>query len=228
MSDEAVPDGLRDVPEQWQVASSTYSLRTHRVVDVRRDDVVGAGPADTSQHFTRDVVVHPGAVGIIALDDEERVLLVRQYRHPVGHRLYEPPAGLLDVRGEDYLAAAQRELYEEGHVRARDWRVLVDVFTSPGMTTEALRMYLARGLDDVPAGDRFNGVHEEADMPVSWAPLAEIVAGIMAGDLQSPTLVMGALAAWAARQGAGYDALRPAGAPWPARDQLAAAIHPSL
>ena len=123
--------------------------------------------------------------------------------------------------------AAQRELYEEGHVRARDWRVLVDAFTSPGMTTEALRMYLARGLEEVPAGDRFNGVHEEADMPVSWAPLADVVAGIMAGDLQSPTLVMGALAAWTARQGAGYDALRAADAAWPARDQLASALHPS-
>jgi 8-oxo-dGDP phosphatase len=226
VSDESFPDGLRDVPEQWQVTSSTYAMRTHRVIDIRRDDVVG-GPADASQQFTRDVVVHPGAVGVIALDEEERVLLVRQYRHPVGHRLYEPPAGLLDVRGEDYLAAAQRELYEEGHVRARDWRVLVDAFTSPGMTTEALRMYLARGLEEVPAGDRFNGVHEEADMPVSWAPLADVVAGIMAGDLHSPTLVMGALAAWTARQGAGFDALRAADAAWPARDQLASAIHPS-
>ncbi len=209
---KSVTGGLRDVPERWPVASSTYSLRTHRVIDIRRDEV------GDSERFTRDVVVHPGAVGIVALDDDERVLLVRQYRHPVGHRLYEPPAGLLDVEGEDYLAAAQRELYEEGHVRARDWRVLVDAFTSPGMTTESLRIYLARDLEDVPESDRHDGIHEEADMPVVWAPLAEIVTGVLAGDLHNPTLVMGTLAAWAARHGAGYDALRAADAPWPARE----------
>ncbi|MGH3487250.1 MAG: NUDIX domain-containing protein [Actinopolymorphaceae bacterium] len=225
MSDRPLPDGLRDLPERWTVPASTYSLRTHRVIDVRKDEVVGGG--DPAQHFTRDVVVHPGAVGIIALDDRERMLLVRQYRHPVEHRLYEPPAGLLDVRGEDYLAAAQRELYEEGHVRAQDWRVLVDAFTSPGMTTEALRIYLARGLREVSAGERHNGVHEEADMPVSWAPLSDVVAGVLAGDLHNPTLVMGSLAAWTARHGAGYDALRPADAAWPARDLLAATINPA-
>jgi 8-oxo-dGDP phosphatase len=228
VSDEPFPHRLRDAPERWTVTSSTYSLRTHRVIDVRQDDVVGGGSSGGStSHFTRDVVVHPGAVGIIALDDRERVLLVRQYRHPVLQRLYEPPAGLLDVRGEDYLAAAQRELYEEGHVRARDWRVLVDAFTSPGMTTEALRIYLARDLEEVPAKDRHNGVHEEADMPVSWAPLAEVVAGVLAGDLHNPTLVMGSLAAWTARQGAGFDALRPAETAWPARDLLASAVNPS-
>ncbi|HEY6738239.1 MAG TPA: NUDIX hydrolase, partial [Actinopolymorphaceae bacterium] len=135
-------------------------------------------------------------------------------------RLYEPPAGLLDVEGEDYLAAAQRELYEEGHVRARDWRVLVDGFTSPGLTSEALRIYLARELEAVPEADRHNGIHEESDMPVSWAPLADLVDGILAGDLHNPTMVMGCLAAWAARNGKGFDALRPADAAWPAREAI--------
>jgi 8-oxo-dGTP pyrophosphatase MutT (NUDIX family) len=208
------PPVLRDVPERWNVVASAYTLRTNRVIDVRRDEVVNG------DKFTRDVVVHPGAVGIIALDDDERVLLVRQYRHPVGHRLYEPPAGLLDVAGEDYLAAAQRELYEEGHIRARDWRVLVDAFTSPGMTTESLRIYLARDLAEVPVGDRHNGIHEEADMPVVWSPLGEVVDGVLAGDLHNPTLVMGSLAAWAARNGAGYDALRSPNTSWPAREAL--------
>ena len=81
----------------------------------------------------RDVVLHPGAVGVVALDDQERVLLVQQYRHPVGRKLWEPPAGLLDVAGEAPLDAARRELYEEGHCRAARWDVLVDTFTSPGM-----------------------------------------------------------------------------------------------
>ena len=208
------PDGLRDVPERWKVASSKFTLHTDHVISVRQDVIENDDP------FTRDVVVHPGAVGIIALDERERMLLVRQYRHPVGHRLYEPPAGLLDVEGEDYLAAAQRELYEEGHVRARSWRILVDAFTSPGMTTEALRIYLARDLEDVPEADRHNGQHEEADMPVAWAPLPNVVAGVLAGDLHNPTMVMGSLAAWAARHGAGFDALRPPDAPWPAREAI--------
>ncbi len=208
------PPALLDVAERWTVASSSYTLRTNRVIAVRRDEVVN------DEKFTRDVVVHPGAVGIIALDDDERMLLVRQYRHPVGHRLYEPPAGLLDVDGEDYLAAAQRELYEEGHVRAREWKVVLDAFTSPGMTTEALRIYLARGLSEVPADERHDGVHEEADMPVVWAPISDVVAGVLAGNLHNPTLVMGTLAVWAARNGAGFSALRPPDVAWPARDEV--------
>lgn len=207
---------ILDVPERWEVRGSDWSLRTGRVIDVRRDEVF----APAAGSFVRDVVVHPGAVGIIALDDAERVLLVRQYRHPVGHRLYEPPAGLLDVAGEDYLAAAQRELYEEGHVRAGDWRLLADAFTSPGMTSESLRIFLARDLSDVPGDERHDGEHEEADMRVAWAPLADVVAGVLAGGLHNPTLVMGSLAAWAARNGAGFDALRPADAPWPAREAI--------
>lgn len=210
---------VRDIPERWPVLSSSWPLRTGRVIDIRRDEVSGERNGSPGS-FTRDVVVHPGAVGVMALDDQERVLLVHQYRHPVGHRLYEPPAGLLDVVGEDYLAAAQRELYEEGHVRARDWRVLVDAFTSPGMTSEALRVFLARDLEAVPDGERYNGVAEEADMPVSWTPLADLVTGVLAGDLHNPTLVMGVLSAWAARQGAGFASLRPADVAWPAREAV--------
>lgn len=205
----------KDTQETWPVVGSELALETGRVIDVRRDEVRGVG----GETFTRDVVVHPGAVGVIALDEADRVLLVHQYRHPVGHRLFEPPAGLLDVDGEDYLAAAQRELYEEGHVRARDWRLLVDAFTSPGMTTEALRIYLARRLTQVRESERHAGVDEEADMPVAWEPLGDLVAGALAGELHNPTLVMGALAAWSARHGEGYGALRAAEAPWPARER---------
>lgn len=211
-----MPERLRDTQERWPVSESEVTLRTGRVISVRRDTMADNGLGT----FVRDTVVHPGAVGILAMDAEERVLLVRQYRHPVGYRLYEPPAGLLDVQGEGYLVAAQRELYEEGHVRAADWRVLVDAFTSPGLTSEALRIYLARDLTEVPSGERYNGVAEEADMPVSWASLSDLVSGVLAGDLHNPTMVMGTLAAWAARNGKGYDALRPAEAAWPEHEQL--------
>lgn len=200
-----------DRPESWRVESSTVVHETGRVVSIRRDVVQPA----TGKEFIRDVVIHPGAVGVIALDDDERVLLVSQYRHPVGHRLLEAPAGLLDVPGEPYLQAAERELYEEGHVRARTWRVLLDAFTSPGMTTESIRVYLARDLEHVPYGERHRGQAEEADMPVYWAPLADVVEAALAGRLHNAILCAGALAAWAARNGDGYDALRLADAPWP-------------
>ncbi|MGH8773783.1 MAG: NUDIX domain-containing protein [Jiangellaceae bacterium] len=203
-----------DRPERWPVTDSQVVLETSRVISVRRDKV--RSPADGAE-FARDVVVHPGAVGVVALDDDERVLLVSQYRHPVRHRLLEIPAGLLDVPGEPYHAAATRELYEEGHVRAADWRVLVDIFTSPGMTTEATRVYLARDVTAVPDGERHAGVHEEADMPVSWAPLRDLVDAVLTGQLHNPLLVSGVLAAWTARGSGGYDTLRPADAPWPAR-----------
>lgn len=205
---------LRDEPERWPVEQSRLALETGRVIAVRQDVVVS--PADGAR-FTRDVIVHPGAVGVVALDDAGRVLLVRQYRHPVGHRLLEVPAGLLDVAGEDPLDAAHRELYEEGHVRASDWRVLVEWFTSPGMATEPVRLYLARGLSAVPIDERHDGEHEEADMPVVWAHLDDLVAAILAGDLHNPTLCIGVLAAYAARERGGYDVLRAADAPWPSR-----------
>lgn len=200
------------------MSASETVLDTARVISVRQDRL--RSPADGAE-FVRDVVIHPGAVGVVALDDDERVLLVSQYRHPVGHRLFEVPAGLLDVPGEAYHLAAARELYEEGHVRADEWRVLVDLFTSPGMTTESTRIFLARGLTAVADVDRHVGVHEEADMPVSWAPLADVVDAVLAGWLHNPILVSGVLAAWSARSRGGDDALRPADAPWAARDAQA-------
>ena len=142
-------DEVRDRPERWPVTESRSSFESGRVISVRTDQVA---PAE-GDSFTRDVVEHPGAVGIIALDHDDRLLLVSQYRHPVGHRLLEPPAGLLDVDGEDPATAAARELAEEGHVRAGEWRLLVDAFTSPGMTDETIRIYLARGLQPIAEDD---------------------------------------------------------------------------
>nr|WP_230208395.1 NUDIX hydrolase [Microlunatus sp. Gsoil 973] len=167
----------------------------------------------------RQFTLHPGAVGILAMDDQERVALVRQYRHAVRHRLVEPPAGLLDVDGEDYVSAAQRELAEEVGLAASDWRVLAEEFTSPGGLAEGMRMFLARGLAEAAAPDGFVKHGEEAHMDTVWASLDDLVEGVLAGRLHSPTLITGVLAAWAAKTRDGFDALRPADAPWPAREE---------
>ncbi len=168
----------------------------------------GAG----SEVAEREVVAHPGAVGVLALDADERVLLIRQYRHPVGHLLWEAPAGLRDVAGEPLHATAQRELLEEAGYRAETWHVLVDSFTSPGMSDERMRIFLARDLTEAPAPAGFRPIHEEADMPIAWVPLDEAVAKVLSGDLHNPTAAMGILAAHAARA-RGFRGLRATDAP---------------
>jgi len=202
---------VRDEKAELEVVSSE-TVFDGLVWDVRRDDV----RLEDGQTVTREVVVHTGAIGVVALDEQDRLLLVRQYRHPVRHYLWEPPAGLLDVDGEEPLAAAKRELAEEAHLRADDWHVLVDFFNSPGGNTEAFRCYLARDLEAVPDGERHEGAGEERDMPVAWVPLDEARDLVLAGHLHNPTAVSGILAAWAARE-SGWRTLRPADAPWPER-----------
>lgn len=165
---------------------------------------------------TREVVRHPGAVGVVALDDDDRVLLIRQYRHPVAAYLVELPAGLLDVDGEPAARAAARELAEEAAVRARDWHVLLDLRTSPGMSDEAVRVFLARGLSPVPDAERYVGHEEETDLGVHRVPLDDAVAAALAGDVQNSLAVAGLLAAARARD-LGWVPLRPADAPWPDR-----------
>jgi 8-oxo-dGDP phosphatase len=184
-------------------------FRSGRVIDVRTDEV--AMPDGSTA--LRDVVVHPGAVGIIALDQSGRVLLIQQYRHPVGRLLWEPPAGLLDNADEAPLDAAKRELYEEAYLQARRWEVLLDVFTSPGSSNEAVRIYLARDVS-AATGPRFSGQHEEADLPTRWVPLDEAVRAAQDGALHNPLAVLGVLAASAAAREA-FAGLRPAESPWP-------------
>ena len=180
------------------------------VWDVRADRV-DLGEAGVVR---REYIQHPGAVGILAVDDQGRIAVIDQYRHPVGMVLWEVPAGLLDVAGEPPLLAAQRELAEEADLIAADWRVLVDFMNSPGGTSEAFRCYLARGLSAVPEGERHRRTGEELAMQVRWVTLEEVRDGILAGRLHSPSLVIAVLAALAARE-AGWDTLRPADAPWP-------------
>lgn len=202
---------LADEPARLTVRSSR-TVHDGLVWDVRRDEVdLGDG-----QTVTREVLVHTGAVGVIALDEQDRVLLVRQYRHPVRSYLWEPPAGLLDVEGEDPLEAARRELAEEADLRADEWHLLVDYFNSPGGSTEAFRCYLARRLHGVPEGDRHDRHDEERDMATAWVSLDDARDLVLRGRLHNPTAVCGILAAYVARD-AGWSALRPADSPWPER-----------
>jgi 8-oxo-dGTP pyrophosphatase MutT (NUDIX family) len=181
-----------------------------RVIALRRDIV--AMPGETTSQ--RDVVVHPGAVGVIALDGEN-VLLVNQYRHPVRRQLDELPAGLLDVAGEPGLLAAQRELVEEAGYTAATWHVLIDILTSPGMTDESIRIYLAR---DVTPCDRDVQEHEELLMTSRWEPLSAVVDRALAGELENGPCVAGILAASEAVR-RGFAGLRPADALWRGRPQ---------
>ena len=183
-----------------------------RIIAIRRD-LVRMPDGGVSQ---RDVVVHPGAVGVVALDDAERIVMVRQYRHPVRGPLWELPAGILDPPGEPASAAAARELAEEAALRAAEWAVLVDVWASPGMTDEAYRVFLARGLSEIPAAERYVGEHEEAEMSVTRVPLDEAVTRVLDGDITNAMAVMGILAAARARD-IGFTTLRRPDSPWPAR-----------
>ncbi|MFH8801809.1 NUDIX domain-containing protein [Streptomyces sp. NPDC017936] len=202
---------IKDTPEAWEIRA-TETPFTGNKTSVRTDEVVMPG----GSMVRRDYQVHPGSVAVLALDEEDRVLLIKQYRHPVRQRLWEIPAGLLDVPGENPLHAAQRELYEEAHVKAEDWRVLTDVYTTPGGCDEAVRIFLARDLSEAD-GDRFEVEDEEADMEHARVPVDELVRAVLAGDVHNNCLVVGVLSLAAARAGDGLDALRPAQAPWPAR-----------
>jgi len=202
---------IRDVAEEWPVRASETPFQG-RVTGVRTDEVL----MPDGSYARRDYQVHPGSVSVLALDDQQRVLLVRQYRHPVRQRLWELPAGLLDVPGENPLHAAQRELYEEAHCKAGEWRVLVDFYTSPGGTDEAQRLFLATDLGEAE-GDRYAAHGEELEIETARVPLAELVRLVLAGELHNPALVTGVLALHAVLTGPGLDALRPAESPWPAR-----------
>lgn len=172
-------------------------------------------------HITRDYVNHPGAVAVAVLDERDRILLVNQYRHPVGMTLWELPAGLLDVEGEPPLQAAQRELWEEADRTAAKWAVLTDFFLSPGSSSEAMRIFLARDSRLVPEADRHERTDEEAEMKTSWVALDDALAAVLGGRIHNPSAVVGILAAHAARA-QDYAHLRPADEPFDAHPGLRA------
>ncbi|WP_326964410.1 NUDIX hydrolase [Arthrobacter sp. PL16] len=169
---------------------------------------------DDGESITRDFIRHPGAVAVLVLNDDDQVLLIRQYRHPVRMALWEIPAGLLDEEGEDFVDAAARELAEEADLTAGRWHVLVDLFLSPGSSSEALRVYLARGIGDVPEADRHTRTHEEAEIELKWVDLDTAISAALEGRIHSPSAVAAILAAGVAR-GNGFADLRPATTPWP-------------
>ena len=181
-------------------------------VNVETIDIAG-------QRVKRDIVIHPGAVAILVLNDRDEVLLIRQYRQALGMFLFETPAGLLDIPNENPLDAAQRELAEEAGVRADRWDTLVDFYNSPGGSSEAIRIYLAREIAELSDGRVVTGEAEEIDLPCVWIPLERAVELVLGGDLGNPTAVVGSLAAWAWRSDS-RRVLRGADAPWTAREGL--------
>lgn len=184
-----------------------------RVMSVRTDDVEFG-----EQVHARDYIVHFGAVAVVALDDADRVLVIQQYRHPVAAKTWEIPAGLLDLPDEDPLTAVQRELAEEAGYLATEWSVLTDYATTPGGSTELIRIYLARGLTQMSERPRTDEA-EEQDMPVEFIDLDSLRDAILAGRIANTSLVTGGLAAVAARA-TGWTSLRPAISPWPMREHL--------
>jgi len=182
-----------------------------RVWDIRRDAFEFGG-----HEIVREYVDHPGAVGVLALDDDDRAFLIKQYRHPLRKRDWEIPAGLLDVDGESPLLAAQRELAEEADLVASEWAVLTDVATSPGGSDEVIRVYLARGL--TATSEAFEREAEEADMETRWVPLDECVEAVLTRRIQNAPLAIAVLVADAARA-RGWETLGEADAPWPGRSR---------
>ena len=181
-------------PQEYQVLK-TESVYDGHVLSLRLDTVAMPGGGSS----VREVVHHGGAVAIVALDDEGRVVLLRQYRHPIGEHLWELPAGLRDVEGEPPLETARRELAEEVQLAAQRWSLLTTTYSTPGFCDEAVLVYLAEGLSDVPRPEGFVVEHEELDLTVERLPLAEAVQQVFDGTIRNALAVIGVLAAAQAR-----------------------------
>lgn len=207
---------LRDEVFHAEVTRSEVPFHG-RIWDVRRDTVaLGAG-----RTVTREYVDHPGAVVVAALRPVagvDHLLLIRQYRHPVRTLEWELPAGLLDDATEAAWQTAARELREEADLVAGRWDVLIDFYASPGGLSEALRIFLARdveeALEEAHAEGRFERLDEEAGITGMWVPLDEAYAAVLAGQVHNPGAVVGIMAAWGARE-QGWATLRPRDVPWP-------------
>lgn len=211
LSDTEIPgNALQDDPADVEILTSDV-VYTGAVWNIRQDTFAYNG-----EPIMREYTDHTGAVAILALDEKDRVLLIKQYRHPVRYRDWEIPAGLLDVTGESPLAAAQRELAEEADLTAERWNVLSEFYTSPGGSDEAIRIYLARGLS---ATTPFARTAEEADIEVRWVDLDTVVDAVLARAVQNPSLTVGVLAAHVAKSRA-WAGLGPADAPWPRHPKL--------
>ncbi len=185
--------------------TSSETLYTGNIFALRRDQVRMPGGKDV----IREVVEHFGAVAVVAMDDDDNILMVYQYRHPLGRRLWELPAGLLDIHGEAAHLTAARELQEEAGLQAGDWRVLVDLDSTPGFSDESVRVYLATELSEVGRPEAHD---EEADMTLQWYPLAEAARKVLSGEIVNAIAVAGILAAHAVTTG--FIQPRPVDSPW--------------
>jgi ADP-ribose pyrophosphatase len=212
MSDQAdaTRSELRDLPGSRPVRS-----RAPRFQGSKWDVVTDQVMLEPDLEVARDLVVHPGAVGVITLDDDDRVTLIRQYRHPVAAELWEIPAGLLDEPGESPWSTARRELVEEVGLLAENWHTLVDVYPSPGMSSETIRVFLARGLSDVDPELRPEPSDEERQLVVIRVGLDDAVAAVLAGGVHNSLAAVGLLCAAAARAQS-WHSLRSPDVPWPA------------
>ena len=180
---------FKDEPSNPTILTSEVAFHG-RVWDVRTESFEYDG-----HPVSRDFVDHTGAVAILAVNDDGEVLLLQQYRHPIRMRDWEIPAGLLDVAGEAPLAAAQRELEEEADLVAAEWSELGTFFTTPGGSNETIQIFSARGLS--ASAKSFDRTEEEADIVLRWVPLAEAVAGVLAGRLRNSILALAVLSAYA-------------------------------
>ncbi|WP_028644084.1 NUDIX domain-containing protein [Nocardioides sp. URHA0020] len=184
-----------DHDESWPVVRSVDLHRDDWVVALREDHLQRPGhPED--EPFTRLVLEHPGAVVILAVDEQERVLCLWQYRHPAERTFVELPAGLLDVAGEDPLEAARRELVEEAGLGAAEWTPIGSTYSSPGISSERHHYFLARGLAEQDRGD-FVAHHEEAEMQTGWVPARELHAAVVDGRVGDGHTVIAVLMAQA-------------------------------
>lgn len=174
---------------------ATEEVYSGRVISLRRD-TVSMPEGGTS---VREVVSHPGAVGVVALDDDGAVVLLKQYRHPIGAHLWELPAGLRDAEGEPPLETAQRELAEEVGLAASQWQLLTTSYSTPGFCDELVGIYLATGLSGVHRPEGFTVEHEELDMTVERVPLDDAVQMVFDGTVRNALAVIGLLAAARAR-----------------------------
>jgi ADP-ribose pyrophosphatase len=171
----------QDKPESWPVHDVERIWKGSAPFSVRRDVI--SAPDHPEETFGRLVLEHPGAAVILAVDEQERVLVLHQYRHPASMRFVELPAGLLDVVGEDPLEAAKRELREEGLVLAERWTHLFTTYSSPGLSSETIAYFLAQGLSAAPDRGDFEPAHEEADMTLAWEPVDDLLEGVRAGRI---------------------------------------------
>ena len=186
---------IHDVDESWPVVRSEDLHRDDWIVALRADWVTPPAHPDV-EPFRRLVLEHPGAAVVLAVDDEEQVVCVVQYRHPARRRFLELPAGLCDADGEDPLQVAKRELQEEVQLAAEEWTHLTSAYSSPGISAEQIHYFLARGLSDLGRGD-FELAHEEADMEVVRVPFAVLLDAVLAGRVTDAPVIVAVLTAHA-------------------------------